>query len=272
MAGGGGKGGSTSTEVSIPAWLEEAAKSGLARGTQAAGIGYAPYIGPDVAASTPLQEAAMFNTGQAASAFGLAPSPPPSAGMPEVQTFAGGMRGYSAFPLYNQAVNELQMRNPDQYAKLMAPFSGEGQFGITSMPMGGPMGGAAQSYGEPMREGPPQGSAASRNTSFDTYSTPAAAAARAAAGPRESSGLSSRMPGGVDTRNPNSLVNRTAARLTSKPQGAPTQKDRPAPKSKSTVKSVVDSRAAARSNAPTKPDKKPAEKKSAPSRGGSGRR
>jgi len=178
MAGGGGKGGSTSTEVSIPAWLEQAAQSGLARGTQAAGIGYAPYIGPDVAALTPMQEAAMFNTGQAASAFGLGPSPIPSAGMPEVQTFAGGARGYSAFPLYNQAVNELQMRDPAQYAKLMAPFDGNGQFGITSMPMGG-MG--PQSYGQPMREGPPQGSAASRNTSFDTYSTPASAAARAAA-------------------------------------------------------------------------------------------
>lgn len=131
MGGGGGKGGKSSTEVSVPAWLEQAAQSGLARGTQAAGIGYVPYQGPDVAALTPMQEAAMFNTGQASSAFGLGPSPMPSAGMPEVQTFAGGMRGYSAFPLYNQAVNELQMRDPAQYAKLMAPFS------ITSMPMGG---------------------------------------------------------------------------------------------------------------------------------------
>jgi len=217
MAGGGGKGGSTSTEVSIPAWLEDAAKSGLARGQQAAGIGYAPYIGPDVAALTPLQEAAMFNTGQAASAFGLGPSPIPSAGMPEVQTFAGGARGYSAFPLYNQAVNELQMRNPDQYAKLIAPFDGNGQFGITSMPMGGPM-----SSGQPMREGPPQGSAASRNTSFDTYSTPAAAAARAAAK-------------GVTAAN--------------RPKASPVAKA-----------------------APTKPTSKPAEKKSAPSRGGVGRR
>ena len=158
MAGGGGKGGSTSTEVSVPAWLEDAAKSGLARGTQAAGIGYAPYQGADVAALTPLQEAAMFNTSQASSAFGLGPSPAPSAGMPTVQTFADGTRGYSAFPLYEQAVNALKMRDPDQYAKLTAPFDGGGQFGITSMPMGGPM-----SSGQPMREGPPQGSGASRD-------------------------------------------------------------------------------------------------------------
>ena len=131
MGGGGGKGGKSSTEVSIPAWLEQAAQSGLARGTQAAGIGYAPYIGPDVAALTPMQEAAMFNTSQASSAFGLGPSPIPSAGMPTVQTFADGTRGYSSFPLYEQAVNALRMRDPDQYAKLTAPFS------ITSMPMGG---------------------------------------------------------------------------------------------------------------------------------------
>ena len=160
MAGGGGKGGSTSTEVSIPAWLEQAAQSGLARGQQAAGIGYVPYRGPDVAALTPMQEAAMANTSAASSAFGLGASPAPGAGMPEMQTFAGGVRGYSAYPLYEQAVNDLRMRNPDQYAKLMAPFSGGGQFGITSMPMGGA---APQSYGEPMRDGQPQGSGASRD-------------------------------------------------------------------------------------------------------------
>ena len=149
MAGGGGKGGSTSTEVSIPAWLEQAAQSGLARGEQAAGIGYVPYRGPDVAALTPMQEAAMANTSAASSAFGLGASPLPGAGMPAVQTFADGTRGYSSAPLYDQAVNELKMRDPAQYAKLMAPFSGGGQFGITSMPMGG----VAQSYGQPLREG-----------------------------------------------------------------------------------------------------------------------
>lgn len=216
MAGGGSE--TQTSTIEIPEWLQQAAQSGLARGTQAAGIGYVPYRGPDVAALTPLQEAAMFNTSQASSAFGLGASPLPGAGMPTVQTFADGTRGYSAFPLYEQAVNDLRMRDPAQYAKLMAPFSGEGQFGITSMPMGG----GAQSYGQPLREGPPQGSASSRNTSFDTYSTPAAAAARAAAK-------------GVTAAN--------------RPKASPVAK-----------------------TAPTKPASKPAEKKSAPSRGGVGRR
>ena len=267
MAGGGGKGGSTSTEVSIPAWLEDAAKRGLARGQQAAGIGYAPYIGPDVAASTPLQEAAMFNTGQAASAFGLAPSPIPSAGMPEVQTFAGGMRGYSAFPLYNQAVNELKMRDPAQYAKLMAPFDGGGQFGITSMPMGGPMGGAPKSYGRPMREGPPQGSGASRdygNTAADRIAQGGGgntAASRIAA-----SNLASRLPGGVNTRDPSSALNQAAARLTSKPQGAPTQKDRPAPRPNSGSSSGSNRGPSGRTSAP-----EPSSKYSANDRRGNSR-
>jgi hypothetical protein len=134
MAGGGSE--TQTSSVEIPQWLQEAAQSGLARGTQAAGIGYVPYRGPDVAALTPMQEAAMFNTSQASSAFGLGASPLPGAGMPTVQTFADGTRGYSAFPLYEQAVNDLKMRDPAQYAKLMAPFDGSGQFGITSMPMG----------------------------------------------------------------------------------------------------------------------------------------
>ena len=161
----------------------------------------------------------MFNTSQASSAFGLGASPLPSAGMPQVQTFADGTRGYSAFPLYEQAVNELKMRDPAQYAKLMAPFSGGGQFGITSMPMGG---GATEYYSnEPL-----QGSAASRNTSFDTYSIDNPRGSGSGSN-FASSGVASRMPGGVNTRNPTSAVNQAAARLTSKPQGAPTQRDRP---------------------------------------------
>lgn len=242
MAGGGGKGGSTSTEVSIPAWLEQAAQSGLARGQQAAGIGYVPYRGPDVAALTPMQEAAMANTSAASSAFGLGASPAPGAGMPAVQTFADGMRGYSAAPLYDQAVNELKMRDPAQYAKLMAPFSAGGQFGITSMPMGGS---APQSYGQPMREGPPQGSGASRDYGSTAADRIAQGGGSTAASRIASSNLASRMPGGVNTRNPTSALNQAAARLTSKPQKAPTASSRPAAKSTSTSKSVSDSRSKA---------------------------
>ncbi|NBT30999.1 MAG: hypothetical protein EBT13_03590 [Rhodobacteraceae bacterium] len=73
----GGKGGSSTTEVKIPEWIESAAQRNLNRADEVSQLGYVPYYGPDVAAFSPMQEAAMRNTAGAASAFGLAaPSNP----------------------------------------------------------------------------------------------------------------------------------------------------------------------------------------------------
>ena len=232
-------GGSETTTVSIPAFLQEAAQRNLARADQVSQIGYTPYYGPDVAAMTPMQIAAMQNTGAAASAFGLPTVSDPMAGMPTPQTFAGGVQGYSSAPLFQQSLEALRVNAPGQYAAIQSlfidPRTGAAPFGITSMPMGGP-----QSYGQPMREGPPQGSGASR----DYGSTAADRIAQGLGGRAGSSGLSSRLPGGVNTRNPSSAVNRAAASL-SGPQKAPTAASRPAAKSTSTSKSVSDSRSKA---------------------------
>ena len=119
---GGGKGGSQSTSVEIPAWLQEAAQSNLAKAGEISKIGYTPYYGPDVAAMTPLQAAGMQNTGAAASAFGLPVASDPMAGMPTPQTYAGGLLGYSSGGMYDQARSELAARNPGQYAAVNAPF------------------------------------------------------------------------------------------------------------------------------------------------------
>jgi hypothetical protein len=118
---GGGKGGSQTTRVKIPEWLETAAKQNLGRADEIAQIGYVPYMGPDVAAMQPGQIAAMQNTGAAANAFGMA-SPDMMAGMPQAQTFAGGVQGYSSMPLYQQSLDALQAANPGQFAALNAPF------------------------------------------------------------------------------------------------------------------------------------------------------
>jgi len=217
-------GGSETTTVSIPAFLQEAAQRNLARADQVSQIGYTPYYGPDVAAMTPMQIAAMQNTGAAASAFGLPTVSDPMAGMPTPQTFAGGVQGYSSAPLFQQSLEALRVNAPGQYAAIQSlfidPRTGAAPFGITSMPMGRP-----QSYGQPMREGPPQGSGASRDygsTAADRIAQGGSTAASRIA----SSGLSSRLPGGVNTRNPSSAVNRAAASM-SKPQGAPTSASRP---------------------------------------------
>jgi hypothetical protein len=213
-------GGSETTTVSIPQFLQDAAQRNLARADQVSQIGYTPYYGPDVAAMTPMQIAAMQNTGAAASAFGLPTVSDPMAGMPTPQTFAGGVQGYSSAPLYQQSLEALRVNAPGQYAAIQSlfvdPRTGAAPFGITSMPRGG----GAQSYGQPM-----QGYGSSR----DYGNTAADRIAQGLGGGAGSGGLSSRMPGGVDTRNPSSLANRIAAGLTSRPQGAPTAARRPKP-------------------------------------------
>ena len=113
-------GGSQTSETKIPEWLNTAAQQGLGRANSVASIGYTPYYGPDVAAMTPMQEAARTNINAGATAFGMAA--PTSSGMPEAQTFAGGVRGYSSAPMYEAALAELKTRYPGQYNAIMGQF------------------------------------------------------------------------------------------------------------------------------------------------------
>jgi len=113
----GGKGGSTTSSVEIPEYIEEAARRNLAKAEDISQIGYVPYYGPDVAAFTPFQEAGFQQTADVASAFGMGPQMSRSdimGGMPEATEFAGGVRGYSSAPLYQQAVDELAAQRPAQ--------------------------------------------------------------------------------------------------------------------------------------------------------------
>ena len=114
----GGKGGSTSSTVEIPQYIEDAARRNLARADTISQIGYVPYYGPDVAAFTPMQEAAFQNTAGTAGAFGLAGGGMSQqdimGGMPAPTTYAGGVRGYSSAPMYEQAMDELAARRPGQ--------------------------------------------------------------------------------------------------------------------------------------------------------------
>ncbi len=119
----GGKGGSTTqtSKVEIPDYLEQPIKRNIAKAEDLATIGFTPYMGPEVAAMTPMQQAAMQNTSSAAQAYGLGAAPGQEV-MPQPQTFAGGVQGYSSFPIYEQALAELQSRMPGQYQALQAPF------------------------------------------------------------------------------------------------------------------------------------------------------
>ena len=121
----GGKGGSQTTKVEVPQYIEDAAKANLARADEIAQIGYTPYYGPDVAAFTPMQQASFYNTADAANAFGMgAPASQQDiyGGMGAPTTYAGGVQGYSSAPMYEQSVSQLQAQRPGQYKALMAPF------------------------------------------------------------------------------------------------------------------------------------------------------
>ena len=122
----GGKGGSTTSSVTIPEYIEAAAQRNLNKAERISQIGYTPYYGPDVAAFTPMQQAAFQGTAQTASAFGL-PGGSMSqqdimGGMPAPTTYAGGVQGYSAAPIYEQSLATLGQQRPGQKAYIDSFF------------------------------------------------------------------------------------------------------------------------------------------------------
>ena len=114
----GGKGGSTSSSVTIPEYIEAAARRNLTQADKIRKLGYVPEYGPTIAALTPMQEAASQNIADTASAFGTAGGNMSQrdimGGMPEATTYAGGVRGYSAAPLYEQSLQTLAEERPGQ--------------------------------------------------------------------------------------------------------------------------------------------------------------
>jgi len=224
---GGGKGGSTTSTVEVPAWLESAARSNLAKADTLSRIGPTPYFGPDVAAMTPSQMAAMQGTNTAALSFGLPSVADPMAGMGQPLSF-GGMSAYSSAPLYEQSLAELQRRQPGQYAALRAPFidpvtgaqpaapfgfGGTGP-GVLDMGMAAP----APVVAPVVRDGGGGGGGGSMSAGMSA--APAGRSTTSMATP------ASFLPGGINTNNPNSVANRMAAAL-SLPQGKPTAANRP---------------------------------------------
>lgn len=110
----------TTSANTVPAYLQEASKGLINRSNQVSNIGYTPYYGPDVAAMTPAQLAAMQGTNTAASAFGLQ-TVDPMAGMPAATNY-DGMSAYSSGSGYDAALAELKARFPKQFAAIMSQF------------------------------------------------------------------------------------------------------------------------------------------------------
>ena len=112
------KGGSTTSTVAVPEYIEDAARRNLTEADKIRGLGFIPEYGPTVAAFTPMQEAAFQGTADLASAFGTPgrgmSMQDISGGMPAPTTYAGGVRGYSALPIYEQALEAFGQARPGQ--------------------------------------------------------------------------------------------------------------------------------------------------------------
>ncbi len=109
-------GGSRTVQTNeVPAYMEEAGQLAVEKAKQLYDLGKLPYMGPEVAAVNPYEAALARNVGGMASAFGLeAPSALGMSGMPTVTQ--GGMTGYSSYPAYIAAMEQLRDLRPDQYA------------------------------------------------------------------------------------------------------------------------------------------------------------
>lgn len=110
----GGKGGSQSTSVQIPDWLEEPSRRAIQRGEDIAQIGYQPYMGPDVAGLSHGQRTAMGNTNAAAKAFGMR------------QMVVPGGGDLSSFETFDSAVRRGRQADPQQAAQYDAIFGSPG--------------------------------------------------------------------------------------------------------------------------------------------------
>ena len=127
MSSGGGKGGkeTTTEETTIPDWLKQPAIRNLQRAEDVQHIEYMPYRGAEIAAFNDVQNLAMNNNLDTAKAFGLlAPDSTMTAEsqMPTPTEFAGGFKGYSSMPLYDQALAETRKAQPDAVAQYEALF------------------------------------------------------------------------------------------------------------------------------------------------------
>ena len=155
----GGKGGSQTSQVEIPQWIQQPSIRNMARAEALQKVGYQPYMGPDVAGLTSPQQQAMQANIDAASAFGLVdPGMSAMDGMPQTSQF-GGVSGYSSYPMYQQAVDNYETANPGQarqYNNLFVnPQSGLGGTIGTGMMGGGINSGGQNNSGAGSVKGDP---------------------------------------------------------------------------------------------------------------------
>ncbi len=106
-------GGSQETKQTLPKFAETGVQQtyGMGRDVATQQATYVPTYGPTVAALSPQEQLSAQYTDMAANAFGM-PTVDTSSYMPQAMQYEGGIQGYSARPLADQAIGLLRDENP----------------------------------------------------------------------------------------------------------------------------------------------------------------
>lgn len=128
--------GSESKEKSLPKFVEQDFQQALDYAQDVSSVGYVPYYGPDIAGYSPMQKAAFEGTNAMAGAFGM-PTADNASYLPETQTFAGGVQGYSSAPMFEEAKAALAQNRPGQAGLIdsffVNPVTGEAGANMASV-------------------------------------------------------------------------------------------------------------------------------------------
>ena len=116
------KGGSQRQEVIMPEFAETTIQQGLGMGRDLAPLAatFQPDPLPVVAALSPQEQMSNQYTDMAANAFGM-PTADTSSYMPPPTQYAGGIQGYSAQPMVQEAIDTTRAQSPG-YADYVESF------------------------------------------------------------------------------------------------------------------------------------------------------
>ena len=131
----GGKGGSQTSSVEIPEYIEAAAQRNQTKPSAFRSLAMFRIMALINAALTPMQQAGDENVARRGWRVQMAtPQGQDIYGMPAPTEYAGGIQGYSSAPMFEQAQTELAARRPAQKSYIdsffIDPFTG--QYGSVS--------------------------------------------------------------------------------------------------------------------------------------------
>lgn len=123
----GGKGGSQSSQVQIPGYMEDALRQQLARAQAVQNMPYAPIMGPTMAGFTSGQKAGMESQAALAQRMGIIPQEYDVASgyMPGAIDVGNGLTAYASYPGAKERVLAAYEENPQLQRSMEALYTPE---------------------------------------------------------------------------------------------------------------------------------------------------